>query len=80
LYLNSPGLVDAVNFVEAGYIVARNDYLGVFEAMLDLSNNKNKYKKMKVDVYAFSHKFNWEFTGREFTKILLELSMPKHGK
>ena len=73
LVYNSPGLVDAVNYGEAGYIVVRNDEHGLFRSMTEVMENKVKYEKIRQNALAFSNNFSWERTGRDFTNFIINL-------
>ncbi|MCL2208535.1 MAG: glycosyltransferase family 4 protein [Treponema sp.] len=71
---NSPGIIDAVNFGESGYIATKNNYIGLFEAMKDLSCNKEKYINIRKAAYNFSSCFKWTRTGKEFSEFILNIS------
>jgi glycosyltransferase involved in cell wall biosynthesis len=79
IVFNSPGLVDAVDFGNAGYITKRNDYKGIFETMVNAIEDKITYEKMRDNAYTFSSRFKWEDTGREFTNIVLGLEKLQQG-
>ncbi len=59
---NSPGLIDAVNNGQAGYIASKNDSNELFELMKDSIENKKLYKTMRNNAYEFSKKFQWTRT------------------
>lgn len=79
IVFNSPGIVDAVDFGNAGYIAKRNDYKGICETMVNAIEDKITYEKMRDNAYAFSSRFKWEDTGREFTNIVLGLEKLQQG-
>ncbi|WP_461257291.1 glycosyltransferase family 4 protein [Treponema sp. R80B11-R83G3] len=71
IVFNSPGLIDAVNFGESGYIATKNNSQGILEIMENTIKNPVKYKEMRRNAHEFSKKFNWEYTGSQFTTVIL---------
>jgi len=70
---NSPGIIDAVNFGDAGYIVKNNNFQELSEIMNDVIENNKKYNVLRRNAYNFNSKFNWINTGKEFTKFINEI-------
>lgn len=66
---NSPGLVDAVDYGKAGYLCEHKNIDSLYNAMLSVINNKQKYEKIRNNAYEFSIKFNWKHTSEAFQKI-----------
>jgi len=71
IVFNSPGLIDAVNFGKAGYIATKNNCQGIVEIMEDTIKNQMKYEEIRRRTHEFSKNFKWEYTGRQFTEIIL---------
>lgn len=60
---DSPGIRDAVDCGQAGYLCHSNDVDGLIEMMKRTMDNTIEYKAMKQKAYDFSKQFQWSKTG-----------------
>jgi len=71
---NSSGLIDAVDYGKTGYITNENDSDELYKTIESALNDCETYKKKLNSAYVFSNKFNWQLTGKAFTKLIQDLS------
>ena len=67
---NSPGLVDAVNHGEAGYLCNINTPETIYSNMLKILENREAYETMRSLAYSFSKQFHWDNTSQSFENFL----------
>ncbi len=67
---NSPGLVDAVNHGEAGYLCNINTPKTIYSNMLKILENREAYETMRSLAYSFSKQFHWDNTSQSFENFL----------
>lgn len=60
IVFNSPGIRDAVDNGNAGYLCLHNDAAGLLEQMEHSLEDDAAYLEMREKAYAFSSHFNWE--------------------
>ena len=63
---NSPGIAEAVNYGEAGYLCETNTSDEVYRQMVRVIENKEEYANIQDKAYSFSSKFQWEKSGKVF--------------
>ncbi len=74
---NAPGMIDAVNYGEAGYVCETNDKVGLIGCMKTVLTDEVQYQKKRREAYMFSEKFDFEKTGLEFITLIGELENRK---
>jgi len=67
---NSPGTRDAVNLGRAGYLCEENTPKEITKLMKRVIEEKEEYQKMRDNAYAFSQKFYWNNTAKEFDRFI----------
>jgi glycosyltransferase involved in cell wall biosynthesis len=70
IVFNSPGLIDAIDFGRAGYMVEHNDSDALANAALSVLQNSGDYDNMRRAARAFSEQFNWKATGQAFNEFM----------
>lgn len=73
IVFNSPGIRDAVNMGEAGYLCQKNDVEGLLEQMLLAASDENMYQEKRRAAYDFSKQFQWEKTGIKFEEFITSI-------
>lgn len=61
---DSPGLIDAVDHGNAGFVTSTNNYDGILNCMIESIENKKYYRKIRKNAYNFSKQFKWSETAR----------------
>ena len=77
IVFDAPGLRDAVNGGEAGYLCKFNNANGLKDMMEKVILDKTFYEKKRIDAYNFSKQFQWENTGKLLENFLLKINL-KH--
>lgn len=67
---NSPGIRDAVNEGNAGYMVKKNTPGQLFEKMRLVTDDPVQYAIMQKRSYEFASQFHWDHTGESFAAFL----------
>lgn len=70
IVFDSPGIRDAVNLGDAGYLCQKNDVDGLLEQMLLATNDESMYQEKRMAAYDFSKQFQWEKTGIKFEEFI----------
>lgn len=63
---NAPGLRDAVNRGNAGYICNENSVEGLKEKLIDILSNQKRYQIIREQAYHFSKNLKWDLTAQSF--------------
>ncbi|KDR95604.1 Glycosyltransferase involved in cell wall bisynthesis [Peptoclostridium litorale DSM 5388] len=63
---DSPGIVDAVDYGNAGFLCSENSVAGILSAMNAVIGDKMSYEKMRRNAYEYSLNFHWDNTAKEF--------------
>lgn len=71
---NSPGLRDAVQMGESGFMVKENSVEGILELMEKSTNDLDYYHRIQTAAYEFAKQLNWDKTGEAFDKTIMEFS------
>lgn len=67
---NSPGVVDAVDNGQAGYLCTQNTVDELVKNMMSVIHDKNTYEFMRMSAYKFSLNFHWDHTAKAFETFL----------
>ncbi len=67
---NSPGIAEAVNYGEAGYLCESNTSDELYRQMVRVIDNKDEYFNKQDNAYMFSSSFIWEESGRVFEEFI----------
>lgn len=70
---DSPGIRDAVDYGNVGFLCANNNSEALYQQMLLVSNDKLLYAEMRDKAYIFSKKFLWKQTGMKFNEFLNDI-------
>lgn len=70
---NSPGISEAVDEGNAGYLCMENSVTGVLEQMRLVISDENVYSDKRQKAYQYSSQFLWDEVGKEFGKFIDEL-------
>lgn len=70
---NSPGIREAVDYGNAGYLCLENNELGLFDKMKEIISNKFEYEKHRENAYQFSSQFRWDVVGKELDDFLQQI-------
>ena len=73
IVFDSPGIRDAVNFGNAGYLCKTNDAEGLLAQMMLAIADERLYSQMREKAYEFSSQFLWEKTGGKLEEVLDKL-------
>lgn len=73
IVFDSPGIRDAVDFGEAGYMCNTNDADGLLEQMRLVIQKPNIYADKRKRAYDFSSQFQWKNNGAKFEEVLNKL-------
>ena len=63
---NSPGLRDAVQMGQSGFMTKENNVENILELMKKSVEDKALYKKIQTNAYEFSKELNWDKTANAF--------------
>lgn len=74
IVFNNPGIVDAVNFGDSGYVCEENTSKSISEKMKSVIEEKVKYQEIREGAYKYSSQFNWDNTTKVFTKFIEDIS------
>lgn len=77
---NSPGLIDAVNNGDAGYLCNINTPENIAEKMRDVVKNEKEYIEYSKKSYEFSKKLHWDNTAKAFSEFLNKIEGDFYGK
>ena len=67
---NSPGIRDALNYGDAGYMCSRNNIENLVEIMSKVVTDKSAYMKKREKAYAYSLNFHWDKTAKKFNEFI----------
>lgn len=70
---DSPGIREAVNYGNAGYLCTENTTDGLAAQMRKVISEKALYESMRESAYQYSSQFRWDETGSAFGKFVEEL-------
>ncbi len=70
---DSPGIREAVDYGNAGYLCSENTVKGLATQMCAVIEDKFMYEKKRENAYHFSATFLWDQTGKEFERFIDEL-------
>lgn len=70
IVFDSPGIRDAVNFGQAGYLCKGNTVDGLFEQMIECVRDEHQYMQKRKEAYVFSKGFIWENTGKKVEEFI----------
>lgn len=70
IVFDSPGICDAVNFGQAGYLCKSNTVEGLFEQLMFCIRDEEQYSKRRKEAYEFSRQFVWENTGKKVEEFI----------
>ena len=74
---NSPGIREAVNYGEAGYLCTENSVNGLVEQIYMAISDKELYSSIRKSAYQYSSQFQWDGIEKEFEEFCLELRTRK---
>jgi len=66
----SPGIHEAVDYGNAGYVCSKNDVDGLLIQMKRVAENKEEYEILRHKAYDFSSQFLWDKVGEELNHFL----------
>ena len=72
---DSPGIREAVDYGEAGYLCSKNTVDGLREQMSMAISDKIVYSSKRENAYKYSSQFLWDEVGKEFERFIDE----RHG-
>lgn len=67
---NSPGIVDAVDFGNAGYLTAQNTPEAIEKCMYSVIEDATGYAQMRQQAYDYACQFHWDNTVQHFHAFL----------
>ena len=67
---NSPGISEAIDEGEAGYLCEENSVTGLLEQMQLVISNETVYDMKREKAYQYSSQFLWDEVGKEFGKFI----------
>lgn len=67
---DSPGIREAVNYGNAGYLCTKNTVNALMEEMGMVISDKMVYSSKRENAYQFSSQFRWDKIGNEFDAFL----------
>ena len=67
---DSPGISEAVNEGNAGYLCVENSVKGLLEQMRLVISDKTVYSDKRKKAYQYSSQFLWDEVGKEFGKFI----------
>ncbi len=71
---NSPGARDAVNFGKAGYMCSKNTVKELYDHMLSVIEDLDKYEKMQQVALDYVKGFNWNNNRDTFIEMIKEMT------
>lgn len=76
---NSPGIVDAVDYGNAGYLCEENNVQNIYTNMKAVIEDKKDYEKHIESAYEYSLKFHWDETAKSFDKFIDDIMQIRQG-
>lgn len=70
---NSPGIIDAVNKGEAGYLCKVNNWMEIEKYMIQVILDKDNYEINRKKAYEFSLNFHWKHTSKSFDNFINDI-------
>lgn len=70
IVFDSPGIRDAVNFGQAGYLCKANTSEGLYEQLVACVQEEEQYTLKRKQAYEFSKTFVWENTGKKADEFI----------
>lgn len=70
---NSPGISEAVNYGEAGYLCAENTVKGLYQQMVMVISDEAMYHSKRMAAYEYSSKFLWDKVGLDINDFFEKL-------
>lgn len=67
---NSPGISEAIDEGNAGYLCLENSTAGLLEQMRLVISDKKEYSGMRQNAYQYSSQFLWDEVGMEFSNFI----------
>lgn len=67
---NSPGISEAIDEGNAGYLCMENSVIGLLEQMRLVISDKTMYSDKRKMAYEYSSQFLWDEVGEEFGKFI----------
>jgi glycosyltransferase involved in cell wall biosynthesis len=67
---NSAGIIDAVDFGNAGYLCESNNVENIINHMENIIADKKGYQRIREKAYEFSLKFHWDNTAIAFNSFI----------
>lgn len=67
---NSPGISEAIDEGNAGYLCVENSVKGLLEQMRLVISDKTVYSDKRQKAYQYSSQFLWDEVGKEFDKFI----------
>lgn len=75
---NSPGIRDALDYGDGGYLCKENTVEAIYENMCKVYENPNEYREIRKAAYEYSLNFHWDNTGKAFNQFLKNLKEKKY--
>lgn len=76
---NSPGIVDAVDYGNAGYLCSENSVENIYIKMKRVIEDKKEYEEYVCKAYEYSLKFHWDETAKSFDKFIDDIISSRLG-
>ena len=70
IVFDSPGIRDAIDFGNAGYLCDENSSYGIYDMMKRTINDNRMYEQMRKKAYEFSKGLVWCEVGKRFEKVI----------
>lgn len=67
---NAPGMIDAIDFGNAGYLCKENSVRGIVHCMRQVIIDKKQYNIYRKKAWEYSNKLNFETTGKMFYELI----------
>lgn len=77
IVFNSPGVIDAVNFGQAGYLCDENAVSEITRLMIRVCFETEEYQRKQQEAYDFSLNFHWKHTAESFDNYMRALCSRK---
>lgn len=74
---DSPGIREAIDYGNAGYLCKENSTKGLLEQMRLVISEENVYSDKRKKAYQYSSQFLWDEVGKEFGKFINRLCNEK---
>jgi glycosyltransferase involved in cell wall biosynthesis len=71
---DSPGIVDALDSGNAGYLCPENNVAGLVAQMTRVVDRPDEYAEMRTRAYDFARQFHWDNTAAEFNDFMGRLA------